>query len=744
MFGIVIWMIVACVAGGVAGAQELPSTLTNPGFEQVDAEGFAVGWERWMAAPGEAGAVSVDANVPFRGARSLRVHHERATSYSRGQQAIKVEPGQRYYFRVWMKGENIQPEELLGGSMGARMYVEGIGGRDHATGRQAGTFGWRQLQIGPFDSGQGGKITVMCYLHHATGTAWFDDIEVIKATPDFEAQLRREDARRVFNTDLQVALAAAEAAGDQAATGELRALAERGRTTEEMPEQLDYRQGPPYFPLHAELLAAMARLNARPKARPLVAWSGDPFAALPVTGVAPQVEPTVRVVMGTGERDQGVLNLCNLGDRPLAMRVTLRGLDGAGAPQVTLREAVHIDSGEGVLLADPLPRLRQVDGAPVLQLPPGLYRQLWLDVSSRGARPGRYRGTIALQSGAVRVEAPLTVEVLAVSLPDPLPITTWNYSYQREPLIKDRWEQARRDLVAHHINAYCWPSHLLPWPEFDADGKLKPLDWTAFDEAVKAHDNIRCLLLWPGFEWEPNLKLRQELEVGSALWEERFVAWFRAMIAGLKERGFGHDRVVWYPTDEPTTGTRVGQQVAAARAIHKADPQARVLANPYAACTQALLEQMAPQTDVWCAELNWARRDLMPFLKQDSKLLWTYQVQGFKAPAFERHRLSFWECWRHGITGQGFWAYADGGGSIWDRTDSARNDYAVVYDGDAEELIPSKRWEAWREGVEDFALLWMLQEKGQDPRAEVAAMLEQPSPEAVSALREKVLRRLAE
>ena len=736
----------------MAAAQAPPALLVNPGFEQVDDEGWAVGWERWPAASPEPGAVSVDANMPFRGARALRLHHENPGSYTRAQQVIAVEPNQRYYFRVRMKGEGIIRAEGVG-SMGCRMYIEGLGGRDYATKTDKGSFDWKEMTVEPLKSGGGGRITVMCYLHLSTGTVWYDDVEVIQVTPDFEARLRQQQFRRRMTADLELGLAVADTAGDRSARQELQRLAERMRTTGELAEQVDYRAGPPYFPLHAELFRIMARLNGRrlPGSRPLAAWLEEPFAPLPALGLAPPSPlRAAAVVMGRDERDQAVINLCNLGDEPLRLRVAVQGLETTGAPQVTLRETVHVETGSGNLLADALPRLGQGDAGPTLDLPPGVFRQLWLDLSSTGSRPGPYRGMVELRGpGGMVLEVPLTVEVLPVTLPDKLPVITWNYSYQRDPLVKDRWAQARADLVAHHINAYCWPSWHLPWPGFDESGKLLPMDWTAFDAALKSHDRIQWLLLWPQFEWARNLKLRQELEIGSPVWEERSIAWFRALIAGLKERGFGYDRVAWYPTDEPTTATRVNQQVVAAQAIRKADPQALVLANPYSACTKPLLDRMAPVTDIWCPELSWGKDGLLPFFRQTSKVLWTYQVLGLHAPAFERYRLAFWDCWRHGITGHGFWAYASCGGSNWDRHDAPRQDYAVVYDGDREELIPSRRWEAWREGVEDYSYLWLLQQAEGERAAPllrdgVNKLLAEPSPEALASLREQVLRRLAQ
>jgi hypothetical protein len=95
-------------------------------------------------------------------------------------------------------------------------------------------------------------------------------------------------------------------------------------------------------------------------------------------------------------------------------------------------------------------------------------------------------------------------------------------------------------------------------------------------------------------------------------------------------------------------------------------------------------------------------------LKERGKQVWAYAaVGGGKAgePA-SFYRAQAWEAFALGVSGFGFWAYADVGqsGTAWDDTDDVRPDYAVIYEGHAG-IISSKRWEAWREGVQDFALL---------------------------------------
>jgi hypothetical protein len=741
--------------GGVvvscAAAQDLPNLLVNPSFETVDDTGWATGWDIWPPKLPEAGAVSLDSTVAHTGQRSLRLRHGSFNSYTRGQQSLTLEPNQRYAFTVWVKGDNIVSG---GGSMGARLYVEGIGGRDHASEAMRGTFDWQQLLVGPYSSGAGGRITVMCYLHLATGTVWWDDLQAFKVTPQWERQKEQERLQAGLEAQVRLAEDAARQAGDQTALDELAALRKRAGGVELAPAT-DFRHGPPYNDLDAEIYRLMARLNARrlPAQGPVVAWAADPCAPVPPLGLVPQQRALSSALLaGMDEREQAAIVLCNLGDKPLQAQVTVTGFPPQ-SPRLTMRESVHVETHGGRLVADPLPRMRKdrLENTYLMDLPPGVFRQLWCDLSTAGCKPGGYSGKVQISvPGRPPLVCPINLRVVRATFPQMAPIATWGYSYPTWPILQGRWQQAADDLAAHHINSYCWPSNMIPWPTFDAAGKLQPLDWTTFDQAVASHGPIRWLLLWPGFDWPANVKLRQDLEPGTPLWEERFVAWFRAMIAGLKQRGFGYDRVAWYLRDEPTTMTTAQVVALTGAAVHKADPKALIVENPYHAATQAMLDVMAPVVDIWCPMLSWPQGDLLKWFQDQSRksgILWTYQVLSKDSDAFAAYRVSFWDCWRKGMSGQGFWDYADTAGEPdnWAPYPTNGTRYSVVYNGDPEELIPSRRWEAWREGTEDYTVLWLLKQKRPESKLlgdGVEALMARPTPEALAELRGQVLREL--
>ncbi|MEA3402627.1 MAG: DUF4091 domain-containing protein, partial [Armatimonadota bacterium] len=486
--------------------------------------------------------------------------------------------------------------------------------------------------------------------------------------------------------------------------------------TADLPTEVDHRAGPPYFPLHAEVFQVAADVNRRrlPNvAGPVQVWTTDPFEPFPAIGPVPEDRETdADVEMCLDDREQVLVRLCNIGETEVSARLRVPE-QPEEAPRVTVREVKCIHpGGVEMLKGDPLPLADMTLGTVAsMTLPPGLMGGWWLQIDSGGARPGLYRLPLMVTQGAgPPVEVEVHLRVLPVELPPEKPIVTWNYSYESYWIMPQRWEDARRDLVEHHINAYCWPHPYLPWLELDEEGGLQPLDWSRFDAGLGTHDNIQWLLLWPGFEWEDNLRLKLDLEPGSEGWREVFVAWFTAMREGLAERGFGPEQVAWYLSDEPCNMQRATAVKLTGEVIREIAPDAHVLANPYSAATQELLDIMDPVVNLWCPELSFASGERLEFFRQGSEILWSYQVLGKSRDPFESYRLGFWDCWDRGITGQGFWCYADAGGSAWDPWDAERHDYAPVYDGDERELIPSIRWEAWREGVEDYTLLAMVAE----------------------------------
>jgi len=141
-------------------------------------------------------------------------------------------------------------------------------------------------------------------------------------------------------------------------------------------------------------------------------------------------------------------------------------------------------------------------------------------------------------------------------------------------------------------------------------------------------------------------------------------------------------------------------------------------------------------------------------MRESGHPIWAYECGSGKGVLPAKNRTLPWRAWRHRLDGIGFWSYAAVYGDYWDDFDLGLPDWAKVYPDPVGRPVPSKRWEAWREGLEDYLLLRMFEEEyvsRGEPQGEEKALLEQArqladqgqaSGEIMDALMDKIVRRL--
>ena len=104
--------------------------------------------------------------------------------------------------------------------------------------------------------------------------------------------------------------------------------------------------------------------------------------------------------------------------------------------------------------------------------------------------------------------------------------------------------------------------------------------------------------------------------------------------------------------------------------------------------------------------------DLFQQLPPHKSEIWIYSGS---APArslssYGFYRLMAWKAFANDIKGIGFWNYADEGNAkqlnlISDPLINVSSSYSVIYDSPGKEIISSRRWEAFRLGIEDYSIL---------------------------------------
>ncbi len=469
----------------------------------------------------------------------------------------------------------------------------------------------------------------------------------------------------------------------------------------------------------------------------LLYWAPDPWSdlhgsAFPTTDA--EAPEAIRLSMWQNEYEHAALGIANLGDAPahLSVQVSpLRDENGqtvAWTDRLWLRRAraVPVRSGYRVLDALPLVSAEAPDRAELV-VPPGESLVLWMTFYSLDLEPGLYESLLEVLPAASRQEklavpVTLTVAPLRMLAGDRKTLNTYMWDYLKG------WSappEGRADLAAHGVNTFIIHPESVPRPVFNSDRTaVLSVDCSVLDEALARTGDPR----WHGVFWGegPADKLFNLKEPSE---QKLFKQWISLWAAHLETKGFGPERYFFYPYDEKIPEN----MVTIARLIKEVDPRLLVYSNANVIAPE-LMARIGPYIDIWCpyhktfdpdtASTNHRLTDEQRAAFEDVRkkyrpLVWTYACDGpartLSPLGYYRH-LSWW-AFGNNATGAGFWCYMSNNDS-WDDFDGSSPEYAVVYvASDAppdvprtEAMISSRRWEACRDGAEDYQYLHELRE----------------------------------
>jgi hypothetical protein len=223
-------------------------------------------------------------------------------------------------------------------------------------------------------------------------------------------------------------------------------------------------------------------------------------------------------------------------------------------------------------------------------------------------------------------------------------------------------------------------------------------------------------MLWPappGRKWPEGVNPA----AGSEPYFNGFRTAVREMAAHLRDRGFPYGQWAFYPIDEPwnTGATHVAQLKQFAEMVKRADGEAMVYTDPAGGVRAEYLDEFKGLIDIWQPEINHLKRDpaLLEWFRRNARHFWAYEATG---PAKDLLPLGYyraygWLAWRLGVEGAGYWVYR-GEDMWWPMGDT---DYSAVYATDTS-VVPSRRWEADRDGVEDYRALYLLRREIESAR----------------------------
>jgi len=411
------------------------------------------------------------------------------------------------------------------------------------------------------------------------------------------------------------------------------------------------------------------------------------------------------------EQEDAVITLFNPGSQPLDVRLVFQKPKTEVSPYqpeselsqaITLHRAVPVAGASSQAIFDALPEL---DLSRSITLPPGEGRQIWLVLDTHDLEPGSY--DLILYAGTMG-KALTTLEI-------PINIKVWNIALPNDVFKKMNWtssdqnvlsEQSIHDMTRHGINVSYGPAP--PSIPVDKTGKvIGKIDWSTFDASLKRLPRPWTLLFsrppvrkWPNDE-NPEKK------------SSEYIKGFKNAVLSLSKHltslGFIFDDWAFYPYDEPwlTGFTHVAELKEFAQMVKDTDARVQIYTDPAGNFKPEYLDEFKDLIDIWQPELNSLKRnpELVDWFRKNARHFWFYEAPG---PAKEflplgHYRAYGWNAWMLGAEGGGYWIYKYND-NWWKNTN---NHWAAVYQTNLN-VVTSRRWEADRDGVEDYRALYLL------------------------------------
>jgi len=464
-----------------------------------------------------------------------------------------------------------------------------------------------------------------------------------------------------------------------------------------------------------------------------------------------------RVEGACGELVPMAVHVRNLGGAPLPCRIDFRnvrhadrwGFDVSG-DRVEVHEVDFVITRAADLVPDPLPRAA---GGNILRVPPGQTRSFFILIDTHALPAGPFRGHVLLtplRSGPV-LEIPFELDVAPVVLPERMPIWIGMWSYPPRMIHArigrggfGRYEELMRRVG---VNTVITRSYGMPWPVLDDRGNVQGINWLDFDQMLE-HRN---------FDFERDLfvigvfpeahKEEWGSEFLSDAWSQNYIDYVRMLAAHVRDNlDLPYDDWAIYLEDEGPSD----HFITLGKLTREADPKIRIWANPQAVGDLEAAQAAEPYIDIFVPP-SWGigrYPEAENLMREKGKEQWMYTNAGWQPPnktavprndphaAHRKVRMDGWLAWKHGRQGVSYWIYV----GKWGGRYSGMPDYkwgadpAMVYLGH-DGPVTTRRLEAWREGLEDYKLLWIVDRAagadGQNPalareaRAHIDAAVEE-------------------
>lgn len=373
-----------------------------------------------------------------------------------------------------------------------------------------------------------------------------------------------------------------------------------------------------------------------------------------------------------------------------------------------LYKVPFVPTGYGDAVADPLLPLSNT-----MNLNPGETKLIFISVE--GTNVGEENNTIIVYNSKKQVSINIATNVYDLFKEnDKFQLNANVWAYLNVPTLRNIKQQAVKDLKAHHVNTAMIEPWFLP--------KVHSSDFSELLNYLHNYEEIENIFL--------RIRYEQRLPANflSAEWKENFKNWYANLLKAVHQNGFPKAKVYFYPYDEVSKPLDIANYKKLIKWTRNAVPNIKFVATFN---KKRAIEELLPLVDVGIISGGHGLFENLPDTKAE---IWTYRINGnarMKSP-YKRYRLMGWKAFYKGRTGVGFWNYSISNGGKLNKLDNALNDprknYAAIYNGADKTLISSRRWEAFRLGIEDYQIIYQYAQMFGRKKAlkMVKAVLENP------------------
>ncbi len=425
----------------------------------------------------------------------------------------------------------------------------------------------------------------------------------------------------------------------------------------------------------------------------------------------------VSIKMAKNDTENISINITNLTNKTVPLRIYKEGQFNGN---IILREALFRENEDKKIVGDPLPL---IGSAGQIYIPPTETRQLFIQIESKKSEtsiPNAQQKNIAdnlnfkfiitpVDNITLKKEIKVNVLIYPFSLSETMPIATYNWDYALD-------EEYAKDLYNHKVNWFLVGTSTM-LPEFDENANIIKINLDEHDKAIKYKKKYGKIMFSYGLieSFNGYVKNKYGWSFMDEKWQKGFENMMKVWINHLKELGLTYEDFAVQAWDE--VNSEEAKLIAKAGALYrKIDSEIKWVMD--GSWTLESVKIMDPFIDLWIPHIDHIldsddMKEVMSYLRASKEPIWGYTC-AINMPGLDPltyYRLKPWLAYYLKLDGVAFWAYNSWRGDSWDADDyyssDKYSDNGVVYKG-PHGPITSRRWEAYKDGLEDYLYIYNL------------------------------------